>query len=102
MVLAMIAVALRRLLAIRDLGTNRVGVGGAARVVFVVFLEELLLNRFGESVDGVTGLGLARRLRDRYAAADGHDAFAAYEAESGILAAAIHEIHAQREIESRM
>src|SRR5690348_13919742 len=102
MVIAMIAVALRRHVAVLYLRADRVGAGRLLRIFLAILLQEFLLGGLRERVDGVARLGFARRLGYGDTSADGHDSFAADELESGILAAAVDEVHAQCEIECRM
>src|SRR5579863_8289987 len=81
------------------LRANGIGGWSAARISLHIRLEELILRRFRECIDGISRLGFARRFRNRDAIADSQDAFGADEAEAGALASAIHEIHPQSQVE---
>src|ERR1700729_2227927 len=94
-----VAVTLRRVILVLHLRADGVGGGGAARVLLEIFLEKLVLDRFRERVDCISGLGFARSLGNRDAIADGQDAFGADEAESGTLAPTIYKIDTQCQVE---
>src|SRR5260370_42148478 len=97
--IAMIAVALRRQIPILHLRANGVGRRRRARMVLVILLQELFLSGLRECVDGIARLAFTRSLRHRDAITDRQNAFGANEAETGILRAAVDEIHAQRQVE---
>src|ERR1035438_2509456 len=90
---------MRNMKLVLDLRADGIGGGSTARVLLEIFLEELILGRFRKCIDGVSGLGFARRFGNGDAVADGQDAFGTDETESGAFASAIHEIHAQGKVE---
>src|SRR5579884_3400937 len=75
-VVVVVAVIVGSAVLIFDVWLNAFRGDMRGRVFGVVFRQKLLLNGFGEGVDGVARLGLTRVPRDSDAVADGHDALA--------------------------
>src|ERR1022692_1966132 len=62
MVIEVIAVTMRWLELILLHRPHAIGIGRPRRILRVIFLQKRFLQRFGESLDSVAGLGFARRL----------------------------------------